>query len=122
MEKVRTEAGVEVEILVNTEAMRAVDVAVFNLSPVESVELSWALNRRPVPMPFATAEAVDVPVWNRLATSTIDEVFVSANPTFKDGTEINEVDAILPDTVRYPPNIPLPPTLRPELTSRFWLN
>lgn len=70
-------------------------------------------------MPFATADAVDVPVWNKLATSTTDEVFVSAMPAVNDGMESKDVEALFPDTVSVPPNIPLPPTFNPELTNRF---
>ena len=62
-ENVRTEAGEVVETLVNTEAMRDVAVAV--------PEVSTAWKRRPVPMPLkpTAVRDVDVPVWERMATS-----------------------------------------------------
>ena len=69
VEKVKDEAGVAMAVLVKMEAIWPVEVA--------KPEASWVEKRRPVPMPLAAArELVAVP-WERLRTSTIEELLES---------------------------------------------
>ena len=53
--------------------------------------------------------------------SEMPEAFASRMPALKDGEPMVVVERE-PEMVSAPPKSPLPPTLRPEFTSTFWLN
>src|SRR4051812_31004786 len=79
-ENVRTEVGVETEVLVRIEAMRDVDVAFPDASSLAK--------RSPVPMLFA---AVDEARWDIERTSTTLELFESVSAAERADTDESDV-------------------------------
>ena len=116
----RSAAGVEVETLVKMEAIRAVEVAVVvALSQLASAHHVEPENRSPVPIPLAM---VPVALWCKFKTSVSAFRLVSERKTESAVVVASDVEALVRETLSPAPKKPVPPTLRPEDTKRFWLN